>query len=406
MRSPHLSNEKKFWAFVSYSSRDRKWGTWLHGRLENYPIPEEFRGTEIFDGAILGKNLRPVFRDRDELAGSSNLGPAILDALRASRFLVVLCSPNSANSAWVNKEIEDFRTLDPKNNDRILALILEGEPNASSNPDLDSALECFPPALRYPAEPLAGDMRKDGDGKERGFLKILSGISQLNFDTLYRRHERLQRKKRLLFAGIASAVILALSYLTVFAFAQKREAETQKATAIRRHVETLYGEGIHSLARGDSLAALDYFLQTLDQRPDWDAPRAHVTELLARKYWPVGERSISLATNEDEEYFMRQVQSSQLLTPDNSLLLSSYAGLRLIDPDTGETSFASSDEINKKLEGAPFVDTEFTYQEVNCDWQNGVIYGLKSSTELFLYLIEEKRMITTKADEVLEFDLG
>ena len=89
---------KKYWAFISYSSKDRKWGQWLHRRLESYPIPAEFQGTELFDGAVLGKNLRPIFRDRDELSGSANLGPAIEKSLQQSRFLIVLCSRNSAKS--------------------------------------------------------------------------------------------------------------------------------------------------------------------------------------------------------------------------------------------------------------------------------------------------------------------
>ena len=52
--------------------------------------------------------------------------------------------------------------------DRILALILQGEPNASDNPG-KAAKECFPPALRYRVqgeettstrvEPLGGDLR-------------------------------------------------------------------------------------------------------------------------------------------------------------------------------------------------------------------------------------------------------
>jgi tetratricopeptide (TPR) repeat protein len=211
MKPDHASSignrpAKKYWAFISYSSKDRKWGQWLHKRLENYPIPPEFRGEEIFEGAVLGKNLRPIFRDRDELSGSSELGPAIGKALAESRFLIVLCSPNSAQSEWVNKEIEDFKSLGGEGN--ILALILEGEPNATRNPDLPDNLECFPPALRYPAEPLAGDLRKDGDGKERGFLKVLSGVAQLDFDKLYRRHERAQKRKLI---GVASAFLIFLA---------------------------------------------------------------------------------------------------------------------------------------------------------------------------------------------------
>ncbi len=222
---------QKYWAFISYSSKDKKWGKWLHKRLENYPIPPEFHQTCLFDGAVLGKNLRPIFRDRDELSGSSDLGPSILKGLRQSRFLIVLCSPNSARSSWVDKEIQDFISLHPENHRRILALILEGEPNATSNAAIDSALECFPPALRSPVEPLAGDLRKDGDGKERGFLKILSGIAQLDFDTLYRRHERAQKRKRLTLAAAAALLILVLTVLTAFAFQQKNQATIAQRSA-------------------------------------------------------------------------------------------------------------------------------------------------------------------------------
>ena len=232
--SPKDPEPKRYWAFISYSSKDRKEGEWLQRRLERYPIPQDLRGTEIMDGEILGKFLRPVFRDRDELSGSAHLGPAIHAALRASRFLIVLCSPNSARSAWVNKEILDFMSLRPENPDRILALILSGEPNASSNPAFSDDLECMPPALRYPAEPLAGDLRPEGDGRERGFLKILSGIVQLDFDKLHRRHERYMRRRRAIAGSIAGVLILSLSGLTAFALLQRGEAirqraETQKA---------------------------------------------------------------------------------------------------------------------------------------------------------------------------------
>lgn len=226
------SVSKKYWAFISYSSKDRKWGKWLHNRLENYPIPKEFQGTELFDGAVLGKDLKPCFRDRDELSGSADLGPAIEKALNDTRYLIVLCSTNSAKSKWVNKEIEDFKKIGGER--KILALILDGEPNSGGD------TECFPPALRYPAEPLAGDMRKEGDGKERGFLKVLSGIAQLDFDVLYRRHERAQRKKRLILGGIAGAVVVSLAALSLFAFQQKGEAEKQTVIAQEKETEANY----------------------------------------------------------------------------------------------------------------------------------------------------------------------
>ena len=138
-----LRKGKTYWAFISYSSRDAKWGKWLHKRLENYPIPKEFHGVEFADGVRIGKHIRPVFLDRDELAGSAELGAVIEEALKHSRFLIVLCSPNSAKSKWVNKEIKNFCSM--HGDGKVLALIVDGEPNASTNKDFDDALECFPP---------------------------------------------------------------------------------------------------------------------------------------------------------------------------------------------------------------------------------------------------------------------
>lgn len=220
-----LGEEKTYWAFISYSSRDKKWGRWLQRQLEGYTVPRPLRGHKLSDGTVLGSRLRPIFRDRDELAGSAELAPAIRSALQQSRYLIVLCSPHAAASKWVNQEIEDFRELvDSK---YILALIIDGEPNATSNPELPNSLECFPPALRYPAEPLAGDLRREGDGRERGFLKILAGVAEVGFDELYRRHERMQRKRRTALAAFALLIIGSLTGLSVYAIRQKAVAERQ-----------------------------------------------------------------------------------------------------------------------------------------------------------------------------------
>ena len=237
---PEPTHPYKYWAFISYSSKDGRWGEWLRKRIENYSVPKDLRGHTFPDGATLGKHLRPVFRDRDELPGADNLGEKIHAALTESRYLIVLCSPNSSQSKWVNKEIEEFQAMGKGQN--ILALILNGQPN-SGNP----TTECFPPALRYPHEPVAGDLRKEGDGKERGFLKILAGIAKLNFDEIYRRHERDARQRRTAWAVVGTSLLLLFAGIATFASFQwkraeenLRESETQKREANKRLVETLW----------------------------------------------------------------------------------------------------------------------------------------------------------------------
>ena len=66
----------KYWAFVSYSSKDRAWGEWLIRKLETYRVPSSLVGLKTGCGTIPAR-LYPVFRDRDELpAGADRAGAA------------------------------------------------------------------------------------------------------------------------------------------------------------------------------------------------------------------------------------------------------------------------------------------------------------------------------------------
>jgi hypothetical protein len=119
----------KYWAFISYSSKDEKWGKWLIDGLETYRVPKHFVGQPRLGGAV-PKRLYPVFRDRDELRVGANLEEELTEALRQSGFLIVICSPNAADSSsWVNKEVTAFKAMGRQ--DEVLALIVDGEPNAS-----------------------------------------------------------------------------------------------------------------------------------------------------------------------------------------------------------------------------------------------------------------------------------
>jgi len=115
-------DKDKYAAFISYRhvEPDRGWAIWLHSALELYVIPRALRKKP--DVSRVGR----VFRDEEELAASSHLSEDIREALRRSDWLIVVCSPRSKASEWVNAEIGYFRELQRDN--RILALLIEGEP--------------------------------------------------------------------------------------------------------------------------------------------------------------------------------------------------------------------------------------------------------------------------------------
>jgi CHASE2 domain-containing sensor protein len=223
-RNPQPSTptgDLRYWCFISYSSRDTALSKRLYHALETYDIPRDLVGRTGRDGPI-PRNLFPCFRDREELPLSSDLGGSIQDALRASRYLIVICTPASAQSRWVNEEVLYFKSLGRA--DRILALIASGEPNASDKPG-HGAQECFCPGLRHVvdanghltaerAEPIAGDLRKGGDGWNNAFLKAVSGVTGLGFNSFAQREEKRRRRWwQLLFACLGALLVAGMGWL-------------------------------------------------------------------------------------------------------------------------------------------------------------------------------------------------
>jgi hypothetical protein len=221
---PTANSDYKYWAFISYSHSDEQWAQWLHKELETYRVPRRLVGRTNAFGSV-PRRIFPVFRDREELPGAFDLGSNLTDALRLSRNLIVICSPRSAASHWVNEEIKLFKSMGRA--DRVLCLIVEGEPNATDRRDL-AVLECFPPALRFRVdadgqltdvrtEPIAADARKGKDGRENSKLKLLAGVLGVGFDELKQREQRRVRQRRLRLAAsiAASFVLLVLVYVAM-----------------------------------------------------------------------------------------------------------------------------------------------------------------------------------------------
>jgi hypothetical protein len=179
---------------MSYSHQDEAWAAWVHNALETSRVPRSLVGRTSTDGWV-PRRVFPIFRDPDKLPGAADLGAKIYEALPQSRYLIVICSPRAGASAWVNEEVKQFKALGRE--DRVLCLIVDGEPNASdqSNHRLQ---ECFPPVVRFRAnergeltatrtEPLAADARKGEDGKVNAKLKLLAGLLGVGYNELRQR---------------------------------------------------------------------------------------------------------------------------------------------------------------------------------------------------------------------------
>ncbi len=140
------------------------------------------------------KPIKPVFFAPSDIQ-PGGLTAELQDRLRASRNLVVVCSPHSAQSEWVGKEIAFFHSLGRTND--IHFFIVDGIPH-SGNPDT----ECFNPivdTLDLP-EILGANVnekiyRWPWLNRERAYVQLITKLLGVEFDSIWQRHRRLLRQK-------------------------------------------------------------------------------------------------------------------------------------------------------------------------------------------------------------------
>jgi tetratricopeptide (TPR) repeat protein len=253
----------RYYAFLSYSHRDKQIADWLHRELERFRVPKALRGKLTANG-VVPKRLTPIFRDQHDLAAGDDLAEGIEAALAASQFLLVLCSPTAAKSRWTNLEIESFKRTRPEG--CVLAAVVAGEPFASDMPGREEE-ECFPPALRFKydrrgrqtnkrAEPLAADFREAGEGKRLAFLKLVAGMLGVGLDELVQR-ETTRRQRRLGLLAAASLGGMAVTSTLAVTAIQARDAARDQRREAEGLVEFMLGDLRAKLEPIGRLDALD-----------------------------------------------------------------------------------------------------------------------------------------------------
>ncbi len=257
----------KYPVFISYSHRDQRWASWLHKGIESYRVPKPLVGQPGRNGPIPSK-ISPVFRDRDELAASADLPVVLREALAQSAHLIVVCSPAAAQSRWVDQEITEFKRLGRA--DRILPLIVDGEPHAAT-----AERECFPRALRFqldadgrrtdqPAEPIAADLRPEADGKDNAKLKLIAGVLGVPFNALRQRELIAARRRARMWQGIGAAMLLLAVLATAGGWMAWRYAQYSEgllAQAIKISTDQVSGAVRVADQQGVSREAIDDLLR-------------------------------------------------------------------------------------------------------------------------------------------------
>lgn len=294
----------KYDAFISYrhTELDKYTAELLHRQLEAFRLPGNLAKKRKGERTRISR----VFRDKDELPLTNNLEDPIMQALQASEYLIVICSPRLRESLWCRKEIETFISMHGR--EKVLAVLIEGEPGDSFPEELLYREETVTDeggnshVERIPMEPLAADIRgKDKRAMKKALrtelLRLLAPMFNLNYDDLRQRH-RERRLKRILAASVSvGAVCLAFGAVsTTMALRirnqnvqiqaqaeeilQQNEAIQQKNQEITEQNEallvnqavTLSEEAFRKLEAGDRIGAVQTAVSALTAYQGSDMP--------------------------------------------------------------------------------------------------------------------------------------
>ena len=245
-----------FNAFISYRhcEPDATVAGHIQKQLERYRIPKAIqKATGI-------KKIDRIFRDKEELPLSSNLGDDIESALHNSDFLIVICSPRLMESVWCQREIALFLQDHPI--ERVLTVLVEGEPS-----------DVVPEILRTDREPLSCDYRMSlRKAKEIELPRLAAAILGCRYDDLRQRQRQYKARRRTAFL---SAALVAFACLAVYYYRTSQEIRKNYEESLRNQSKFLASEALEILDEGDRLTAIGLALEAV---PKWEGQRPWIPE--------------------------------------------------------------------------------------------------------------------------------
>lgn len=366
----------KYDAFISYRHCpfDSRIAAKLHKMLEHYHIPQIIR-------QLTGrKKISRIFRDKEELPLSSNLTQKIYDALDHSEYLILICSPESKASLWVQREVSYF--IEKHGRERVLTVVSKGEPD-----DVFPEILCEDTAYvkdeqgnlcphKVSVEPLAADIRaatqRQSLRKLRSeVLRLLAAMLGCPYDALKQRHRQYMLRR----TSIALSTFLLLCLcIGGYSQYQKRQIFEQKQISLKNQAEYLSEQSVTALKAGRRKEALQKAIQlsSLEDENQYATPQqmyALNTALYSYKtntwidFAPQKESDMNTLSSgvfsEDGEFYYAVSENSE------GFVFSGKTGdlLWSIDPEAIKDKLSASDRSTASPESTYSIRKILPYQD-------------------------------------------
>ena len=378
-------SERDFTAFISYrhQSPDQEVAKRLHTAIETYRIPARIR--QRTGRQKTGR----VFRDQDELPLSSDLGQDITDALDRSEWLICVCSPRYLQSRWCMREVEYF--VEKKGKDRVLTILVEGEPQ-DSFPEILQFRE-DENGVRQPVEPLAADVRgattADNLKKlKKEKLRLLAPILGVTYDDL-RERERQRRRKQIVSmaaaflaaAGILTGILIHNANLRKIAEEERIRAEEERLNAVSNSIGEALQKAENCREDSDNRQAGGILLDALAvSEENGDMRRGEILDSLRRTMYIEPFTVVSRLDLQNTRLTNAQVTKDGK----RAVCIANGNSLTVLDLERSQTAYAVSkgneqvDYVGLSPDGSRFAAIYGYYQSVT-------VWNLEDGSEVFTY---------------------
>ena len=198
-------------------------------------LAESIRRYRMPSGVHISDPRLDYRRIRTEIADKA-IDKNARELLEHSRYLVIMCSPDTKDNAAIYERLSLFREL--HNGERIVAVIVRGEP-ADAFPEgfiEQKLVKHILPDMSVEErietiEPIAADLRADTEKRRRQLLRyetvrIVASVLNLHPDELEQRHRaRVRRRIAAAFTLIASVCLIAAGIFLHLGLIAKEEGD-------------------------------------------------------------------------------------------------------------------------------------------------------------------------------------
>ena len=309
-----MSQTYKYFAFISFQNSDAREAVRLQHAIERYRLPAVLCKQD----SSIPRRIKPLYCYINDMHAGEELMQELKSRMEQSRYLIVVCSPRAAKSAYINSGIDYFVSLGRR--DSIIPVIVDGVPYSN-----DPATECFPEALRrhFPkhADPLQDhsilgiNIHEQGVSRRKAYsramLMVVARMLQLDFDGLLLRDRQRRRKRAVLAACLSVLVLLTLAFTWYSSQAVDVKIAVEETTPQNATLPPCENIAIRltldNEQKTDTLATLNDAALLTNIPPRYIGREAHV-ELSAKGYMPMDttmvlQRQMTLPIRRDADIY-------------------------------------------------------------------------------------------------------